>query len=169
MDVCGLAWPPRRRARDATSRRSLGSHAGLMGMSSSTPVAEVIASAPVVVFAASWSVWKSDFTAPAQDNLTRSQVVVSLLQAGQGRAQRGGHRVQGRRSNGRPEGRIKGIDGQDERAAGIRQGPVHRRLQRWRTRRHGPAPEERQAPGDASVDTHNNLISHHVPRAAGRR
>ena len=66
-------------ARDATSRRSLGSHAGLMGMSSSTPVAEVIASAPVVVFAASWSVWKSDFTAPAQDNLTRSQVVVPLL------------------------------------------------------------------------------------------
>ena len=50
--TCGLAWPPRRRARDATSRRSLGSHAGLMGMSSSTPVAEVIASAPVVVFAA---------------------------------------------------------------------------------------------------------------------
>ena len=79
IDVCGLAWPPRRRARDATSRRSLGSHAGLMGMSSSTPVAEVIASAPVVVFAASSSVLKSNFTAPAQDNLTRFQVVVPLL------------------------------------------------------------------------------------------
>ena len=38
-----------------------------MGMtqSSHTPVAEVIASAPVVVFAASSSVWKSDFTAMA--------------------------------------------------------------------------------------------------------
>lgn len=56
-------------------------------MSSSTPVAEVIASAPVVVFAASSSVLKSNFTAPAQDNLTRSQVVVSLLQAGEGRPQ----------------------------------------------------------------------------------
>ena len=157
MDVCGLAWPPRRRARDATSRRSLGSHAGLMGMSSSTPVAEVIASAPVVVFAASWSVWKSDFTAMAWRLTTvsimlRSQVVVPLLQAGQGRAQRGGRRVQGRRSNGLPEGRAQGVNGQDERAAGVRQGPVHRRLQRRGTRRHGPAPEERQAPGDAQVD-----------------
>ena len=47
----------------------------------------------------------------AQDNLTRSQVVVPLLQVSEGRAQGGGHRVQRRRSNGRPENGAQGIDG----------------------------------------------------------
>ena len=84
--------------------------------------------------------------------------MVPLLQACEGRPHGGGHRVQRRRSNGRPEGRAQSIDGQDERAASIRQGPVHRRLQRRGTRRHGPAPEERQAPGDAQVEQQNNNL-----------
>ena len=110
-------------------------------------------------YAASSSVWKSDSrrwrltTVSIMLRITHSQVVVPLLQKSEGRPQGGGHRVQRCRSNGRPEGRIKGIDGQDKRTAGVRQGPVHRRLQRRRTRRHGPAPEERQAPGDAQVTT----------------
>ena len=153
MYVCGLAWPPRHRARDATGPRARRPRLQTVarGLGSAVSPFRSRADAHRVMIAvishrfdghvqldarrrghrlgARCCVrgvvvcveirFHGDGFNCAQDNLTRSQVVVPLLQAGEGRPQGGGHRVQRRRNNGRPEGRAQGID---EKAASAASG-----------------------------------------------